>query len=213
MRSTSIMLPGIVLAAGDSSRFKGENKLLLPFRGRPVIYHVVRAALGSRLEPVLLVLGYEWERVLAALGELAREPKLKPIRNELWPSGRAASVRAGIAALPQSAAGALFLQGDMPLMTSELIDLVLEGLIESGAPLCFPVYRGEKGHPVAFSRGLLPELARLEGDTSGLALVQRYWERARKIPLEEGSAQTQFDLDTEEDYARLLELERAARAE
>lgn len=201
------MIPGIVLAAGDSSRFKGGNKLLLPFRGRPVIYHAVRAALGARLEPVILVLGYESERVLAALGDLACAPKLRPVKNELWRSGRASSVRAGLGALPQDAAGALFLQGDMPLMTSELIDLVIEGLIGGNAPLCFPVYRGEKGHPVAFARELLPELARLEGDTSGLALVKRYWERAKKIPLEDGS--TQFDLDTEEDYARLLELEGA----
>ncbi len=200
------MIPGIVLAAGDSSRFEGRNKLLLPFRGRPVIYHVVREALSSQLEPVFLVLGYTGEEVLTALAELGHHPKLRIIRNELWRSGRASSVRAGIAALPEGAPGALFLQGDMPLVTSELIDLVLEGLLKSGALLCFPIYKGEKGHPVAFARELLPELARLEGDTSGLALVKRYWDLAWKIPLEEGS--TQFDLDTPGDYARLLELER-----
>ncbi|MGQ9477128.1 MAG: nucleotidyltransferase family protein [Candidatus Bipolaricaulia bacterium] len=201
-----IMIPGVVLAAGEGSRFKGGNKLLLPFRGEPVIYHVVHEALKSKLDQVILVLGYQDERVLAALGELAQTPKLKAVKNGDWRSGRASSVRVGIAALPGEAQGALFLQGDMPLVTSELIDLVLEGLLKSGAPLCFPVYKGEKGHPVAFARELLPELARLEGDKSGLSVVKSYWDLAYKLPLEDGS--TQFDLDTEEDYARLLELER-----
>ena len=203
------MLPGVVLAAGEGRRFKLGNKLLLPFRGKAVIYHVVREALESELDLVILVLGHESERVLEALEELAEVPKLRAVKNEGWRSGRASSVRAGIAALPGGARGALFLQGDMPLMTSELIDLVAEGLIESNAPLCFPVYRGEKGHPVAFARELLPELARLQGDQSGLPVVKRYWDLAHKLPLEDGL--TQFDLDTEEDYARLLELEREAR--
>lgn len=140
--------------------------------------------------------------MLAALGELDQAPKLKAVKNGDRRSGRASSVRAGIAALPGKAQGALLLQGDMLLVTSELIDLMLEGLLKSGAPPCFPVYQGEKGHPVAFARALLPELARLEGDKSGLSLMKSYWDLAYKLPREDGS--TQFDLDTEEDYARLL---------
>jgi molybdenum cofactor cytidylyltransferase len=198
-------IAGVVLAAGEGARFKEGNKLLLPFRGKPVIYHAVREALRSKLEPLLLVIGHEGERVLAALEGLRHDPKLMVVRNPRWRSGRASSVNAAIERLPEDARGAVFLQGDMPLMTHQVIDRVAEEFAKSGARLCFPLYRGEKGHPVAFSRELLAELHQLRGDRSGLALVKKYWDEALKLPLEDGS--TQFDLDTHEDYLRLLDLE------
>ena len=201
-----MVIAGVILAAGEGSRFKGENKLLLPFRGRAVIYHVTREALRSRLDPVLLVFGHEGAKVVAALADLELDPKLEVIENPAWRSGRASSVKAAIAALPTDARGALFLQGDMPLVTHQLIDSVAAEFARSGARLCFPIYNGEKGHPVAFSRELLPELAELSGDQSGWALVKKHWAEAAKLPLEDGA--TQFDLDTPEAYAQLLELER-----
>lgn len=197
------ILPGVILAAGAGSRFAGGNKLLLPWRDRPLICHALQAALNSRLAPVLLVVGYQGERLLAALESLRDDPKLEVLHNQRWCSGRASSVRLAIGALPTEAHGALFLLGDMPLMSSHLIDLVRENFLRSEARICFPVYQGHKGHPVAFSRELLGELARLRGDRSGWGLAQRYWSEALKIPLQNGA--TQLDVDTEEDYRRLLE--------
>lgn len=199
-------IAGVVLAAGDAARFKRGNKLLLPFRGRSIIYHVVRETLQSRLDPIILVTGYEGERVTAALEDLNLDSRLKVIRNEQWRTGRASSVNAAIANLPSDARGAIFLQGDMPLITTQLIDFVIEEFIKSGARLCFPLHRGEKGHPVAFSRKLLTELSQLSGDQSGLPVIKRHWDEALKLPLTDES--TQLDLDTDEDYLKLLELER-----
>jgi len=215
----SATIPGVILAAGEAKRFqivsklaslqvrkrqKKANKLLLPFRGKPVIYHVLKEMLNSQLEPVLLVLGYESEKVIEAIRELKHHPKLQIIFNEQWASGRASSVKAAIEQLPEDAPGALFLPGDMPLMKHRLIDLVAKTFCES-QKLCFPLFKGEKGHPVAFPKALLAELAELTGDTSGFELVKKHWDEAVKLPLEDES--TQFDLDTLEDYERLLKLE------
>jgi molybdenum cofactor cytidylyltransferase len=200
---------GVVLAAGDGTRFKRGNKLLLPFHGRPVIYHSVREALRSKLEPVILVIGYEGERILTALGDLIHDPKIKVLRNEQWLSGRASSVNTAIEGLSADARGAVFLQGDMPLMTYQLIDFVVGEFTKSEVGVCFPLHEGEKGHPVAFSRELLAELCRLRGDRSGLALVKKHWDEALKLPLEDES--TQYDLDTYEDYLRLLGEEPAVK--
>lgn len=209
---SSVKIPGVILAAGEAKRFqtvskrqKKANKLLLPFRGKPLIYHPLEEMLNSQLEPVLLVVGYEHERVIEALGELKHHPKLQIIFNEQWASGRASSVRAAIEKLPEDAPGALFLPGDMPLMKRSLIDLVASTFQETQR-LCFPLYKGEKGHPVAFPKALLSELASLSGDTSGFELIKKHWGEAVKLPLEDES--TQFDLDAYEDYERLLELER-----
>lgn len=197
-------VPGVILAAGEGSRFEGQNKLLLRFRGKPIIYHVVREALDSTLEPVFLVLGFEGKRTLKAVGELIDREKLAVLFNEDWGLGRASSVNVGIKALPSKAPGVVFLQGDMPLMRRSLIDLVVDKFIETGK-LCFPIHKGKKGHPVAFPRELLPELQKLSGDRSGLSLIQKNMGQAVKLQLEDG--RTQFDLDSDKEYQRLLLME------
>ena len=217
---SSLKVPGVILAAGEAKRFqtvsklaslqvrkcqKRANKLLLPFRGKPVIYHTLNEMLNSQLEPVLLVLGYECERVIEAIGELKHHPKLQIVFNGQWASGRASSVRAAIEQFPEDAPGAVFLPGDMPLMKSSLLDLVANTFRET-QKLCFPLYKSEKGHPVAFPKALLSELAGLSGDVSGFELIKTHWDEAMKLPLDDES--TQFDLDTFDDYEHLLELER-----
>lgn len=145
------------------------------------------------------------EKVLAALRSLSDDRKLEVIRNEHWRSGRASSVNTAIGALPDDARGAVFLQGDMPLMTHHLIDLVVKEFVKSGVRICFLLHKGGKGHPVAFSRELLAELQGLCGDQSGFALARKHWDEALKLPLDDEL--TQFDLDTNKDYLRLLDLE------
>ena len=195
-------LPGVVLAAGQGTRFQGAYKLLLPFRGHAIIYHTVKAMLDSQLSPVLLVVGFEHENVLKALSELGDHSKLQMVHNERWQTGRASSVKVAISRLPKDVPGALFLPGDMPLMTSALIDRVAQRFLQT-SKLCFPVYQGQKGHPTAFPRELLPQFDELEGETSGLTIVQRHWDEAEKIELEASDEFTQLDLDTGADYERL----------
>jgi molybdenum cofactor cytidylyltransferase len=202
----SSTLPGVVLAAGQGTRFSAGYKLLVPLRDHSIIYRTLKAMLDSRLEPVLLVVGFEHENVLKAVDELRDHPKLQIVPNDQWWTGQASSVRAAIEHLPKDAPGVLFLPGDMPLMTSALIDRVAQRCFQSHR-LCFPVYQGQKGHPTAFPSGLFSLLAELEGDGGGLSLAREYWDEAEKVELPMGEEFTQLDLDTEADYAHLMALE------
>jgi molybdenum cofactor cytidylyltransferase len=195
-------IPGVILAAGDSTRFEIGNKLLMPLGGHAVIYHTTRAMLASELEVVFLITGFERTKIIRALEELGRHSKLSVIENPDWPTGRASSVRGAIERLHKDAPGALFLPGDMPLMTSALINRVINQFAELGT-LTFPVLNGEKGHPVAFPRLLWPEVLKLQGETSALSLVKTHWADAQKIPLESGEEVTQWDIDTPEEYEQI----------
>ena len=217
-------IPGIILAAGASHRL-GQNKLLMPFRGHTVLYHALRAALEAPLDPVILVLGYECDRALEALKELRDSPKLRVLTNPHWEHGRAESLKLGLAAVltltpapsplggrgergvrgttPAHAPGAVVLLGDMPLMTPELIARVAEAFLHTHK-LCFPIYRGLPGRPVAIPRTLFGEFEQLSGDASGLPILQKYWERAIKLELAPHEEPTQWDVDTPEDLERML---------
>jgi molybdenum cofactor cytidylyltransferase len=192
-------LPGVVLAAGRGARFSSGHKLIASFHDQTVIYHSVCAMINSMLEPVILVVGFEHERVLEALGELRMHPKLQVMRNERWATGLASSVRTALEHLPGDVPGAVFLPGDMPLITSALIDRVAQRFLETERP-CFPIYQGRKGHPTGIPRALLPELRRLEGDIGALSVVKDHWKAAQLLELSPDEERTQLDLDTEEDY-------------
>jgi molybdenum cofactor cytidylyltransferase len=195
-------IPGIVLAAGASHRF-GQNKLLIPLGGHAVLYHALQAALTAPLDPVILVLGYECDKALQALEELRGSPKLRVLKNSHWAQGRAESLKLGLAAVPAHAPGAVVLLGDMPLVTPALIARVVQAFLRAHT-LCFPIYRGLPGRPVAIPRELFGEFAQLSGDASGLPILQKYWERAIKLELAPDEEPTQWDIDTPEDLERML---------
>jgi len=191
---------GVVLAAGRGARFfaaMGKNKLLVPVEGEPVIRRSVRAMLSaSSVEPVLLVVGYERGRVLEALGDLRDHPKLRVVPNERWGEGLSSSLKAALRALPAQAPGVVVLPGDMPFVTPELIDRVAKRFLETGR-VCFPVHRGQKGHPTAIPRALFPELQKLSGDRGALSIVRSRGD-VETIELSPEEERTQRDLDTAE---------------
>jgi molybdenum cofactor cytidylyltransferase len=195
-------IPGIILAAGASHRF-GQNKLLIPLGGHAVLYHALQAALTAPLDPVILVLGYECDKALQALEELRGSPKLLVLKNSHWAQGRAESLKLGLAAVPAHAPGAVVLLGDMPLVTPALIARVAQAFLRAHT-LCFPIYRGLPGRPVAIPRELFGEFAQLCGDASGLPILQKHWERAIKLELAPDEEPTQWDIDTPEDLERML---------
>ena len=68
----------VVLAAGSSTRM-GENKMLLPLGGETVVRRAVRTAVEAALDPIIVVLGHEPERVRAALAGLPCRTVVNPI--------------------------------------------------------------------------------------------------------------------------------------
>jgi molybdenum cofactor cytidylyltransferase len=200
-----VRVPGLVLAAGRGKRFGTGSKLLADVDGRPVLRHVVEAALASRLDPVIVVLGAGAEAGLQALAGLD-DARLRVVFNPAWASGKASTFEVGLREAPHDAPGVVALLGDMPRVKSWLIDRVLSEFELSGR-LCFPVYRGAegpvKGHPTAYPRELFGEVRQLVGDDTAMAAVRRHWSEAVKIPLED--AATQADIDTAADLELLRE--------
>ena len=67
MTVRTLKIAAIVLAAGRSLRMAPRNKLLELVDGKPVIAHVVNAALRSGAETVIVVTGFEAPRLEEAM--------------------------------------------------------------------------------------------------------------------------------------------------
>lgn len=189
---------GVLLAAGRSRRFGGGlPKQLLPFEGEPLVRRAARTALASGLDGVLAVVGHAAREVEEALDGL----EVRTVLNPDHAKGLASSVRAGLAAVPGEAAGALFLTADQPLLSAEIVDRLLAAFRETGGPIVLPSAEGRRGSPVLFHRSLFGELAAVQGDAGGRQVVSRHPEAVVEVPLE--SATPLEDVDSPEDYRRL----------
>src|SRR3954462_444954 len=108
----------IVLAAGRSTRMGGPNKLLAEIGGKPLVRMAAEQALASRARPVIVVTGHQRDKVEAALQGL----DVRTVHNPNFAEGLSTSVKAGLAAVPEHADGAIVCLGDMPQVGAVLID-------------------------------------------------------------------------------------------
>lgn len=201
---------GVVLAAGRSARM-GRCKQLLPLGGRPVLQYVVEAALASRLDEIILVLGDRAREIERALA-LPTGVRLRVATNPNFGEGQSSSLRLGLRGASPRAAAAAVLLGDQPGVGAELIDRVVAAFWKSGALAARPEYgaagqRRTPGHPVLFSRRLWPELDQLRGDEGARRLLAARPEWLAGVEVE---GEPPVDIDTEDDYRRALEGLRSA---
>jgi len=198
-------LAAIVLAAGRSTRMGGPNKLVAEINGRPLVRIAAQEALASQARPVIVVTGHQRERVEAAVDGL----DVVTVHNPDFADGLSTSLKAGIAAVPADADGAIVCLGDMPQVDAKLIDRLLSAFDpENGAFVVVPTIDGKRGNPVVWSRRFFPELAAIDGDVGARHLIASYPEAVAEVPLTGNAALV--DVDTPDALKAVkAEIERA----
>lgn len=186
---------GIVLAAGLSRRYGTRgSKLLAELGGQPLVRRVVWAALNSRLLKVVVVIGYDGERIRRTLKGL----DVEFAENPAYAEGQSTSVRAGLERVSHSARAALFLPGDQPLVTSRLIDRLIAAWERSRRAIIRPRGRGRPATPVLWDRSLFGELAGMTGDAGGRQLFASHFDELLEVDADD--PRELLDVDTPEDF-------------
>lgn len=194
-----VFVSGVVLAAGAATRM-GRAKQLLEIAGRPLVQYVVDAALASRLDEVVVVLGHEADAVRAAL---APDARVRTVSNPAFVDGQITSLRCGLAAVSPRADAAAVLLGDEPSLGSERIDAMLAAFHAAGARAARPVYPdagGRPGHPVLLAREIFSELEALRGDQGARTLFEERRPGVVEVPF---AGEPPQDVDTPEDLERI----------
>lgn len=192
-------ISAIVLAAGRSARFRDGNKMLADVAGQPMIRRVLEAVAASKVQEILLVTGKDGSRIVAAAGP----GRWRAVSNPEPELGLSSSIRVGLAAVDANAKGVLIVLGDMPGVSSTLIDALI-ATFESRArsAIVYPVSgEGHQGHPVLWPAALFDELKALTGDTGAKALLSKYAHLVITIPVADGAPF--LDIDTVEDLSKL----------
>jgi molybdenum cofactor cytidylyltransferase len=184
-------IAALVLAAGRSRRMAPHNKLLVADKtGKPMIARVVDNVLSSKARPVLVVTGHQADQVQHALGG-------RPVRYVHAPEyaeGLSASLKAGIAAVPEECAAALVCLGDMPLVTGRMIDRLLSAYDpDEGRLIVLPTFRGKQGNPMLWDREFFSEILEISGDSGARFLLGQHLESVAEVEMADDAVLRDFD--------------------
>jgi len=188
------MISLVVLAAGKSTRMN-ENKLLLKIDGETLIEHVMKAAKESSAEEVIVVLGYEAQKIREKLAKLG----CKLAVNENYMKGQSGSVKVGLSAVSSNAEAVMILPADVALIDPESINRVVEEYRESKNRIVIASHQQQSGHPILIDRALFHEVSEIGEETQGLkAVINRHRSEIRYV--EVGTENVLIDIDTREEF-------------
>ena len=168
--------------------------------GKPMVAHIVDAALESSAGPVIVVTGNAETEIRAALADRP----VTFVHNPDYAQGLSTSLRAGLAALPEEADGALVCLGDMPDIRAPHLDRLVAAFDpEEGRTICVPTVAGKRGNPVLWGRDWFAAMMDVKGDTGANHLIGENADAVCELPMPDDAALADIDTQAELEARRI----------
>lgn len=184
----------IVLAAGQSLRFGGTNKLLAKLQNKPLIQHCMEVVTSITPAQIVVVTGHQSEKITPLLDK----ESVQLVNNSHYAEGMGTSIAAGIKALDDDINGAFICLADMPLIKPDDFFQLSQGFEPDGQhDICVPVFDGQNGHPVLFGRRYFSKLSTLKEDKGARLILAKYSDHINHISCP--SKRIRIDIDRPDD--------------
>ncbi len=188
------MLNAIIMASGFSNRM-GANKLLLTYKDKTLIENILDKIVQCGFYDIILVA--QDKKIL----DMGNSRGIKCVYNEKAELGQSESIKLGVVN-SKEAEGYAFFTGDQPLMDIRTIKFLMDCFYEAKDSIIVPISNEKRGTPVIFPNRFKTELLGLKGDTGGKQIIARHIDESKFIEI--NSELLLFDIDTQEDYKKLL---------
>jgi len=153
-------IAGIILAAGASRRFGAPKLLQRMPDGQTLLYYVVDITVKTKLNPIITILGQDWEKQKKEIEKFGVLWAINPD----WNDGISSSLRKGIESLPAKCEACMVILADQPFISPELIDGLIDAYQKKRTDIVYPKIEGQRANPVILDRKTFTALSELRGD-------------------------------------------------
>jgi len=193
------MISSILLAAGESSRMKGENKLIKEIKGIPLINYSIKNILASSVDEIVVVTGYESEKVENIIG---KHKKIKFVYNKDFKNGISSSIKKGLNTISNKAEAFFICLGDMPNVNQNIYNKLIKSRfnynkklrLEHKKEIIIPTFDGKNGNPVLFSKFMKDKIMLIEGDSGAKNIIELNKNKVLNVSFDNEAVILDFDI-------------------
>ena len=182
------MISAILLAAGQSKRMDGENKLTKEIQGVPLIKNSVKNILVSSIDELIIVLGYQKEIIEKLINP---NEKIKFIFNKDFESGMASSIKIGLDNLSEKTEAFFICLGDMPMVNHNIYNQLIKS--KNNKEIIVPNYKGQQGNPVLFNKSMKEKIINISGDVGAKKILELNKDKILNLEINDQGVTKGFD--------------------
>ena len=182
------MISAILLAAGQSERMNGENKLTKKIQGLPLIKHSVKNILFSSIDELIVVLGYQKEIIEKLID---KHEKIKFVFNKNFESGMASSIKTGLKNLSEKTEAFFICLGDMPMVNKKIYNHLIS--YRKKKDIIVPTYNNIQVNPVLFSKSMRPSIMTINGDIGAKKILELNIGKMLKVKIDDVNITRDFN--------------------
>ena len=185
------MISAILLAAGQSKRMNGKNKLIKEIKGIPLLKHSIKNILDSSIDELIIVLGFEKEIIKNLITE---NKKIKFAINKNYESGLSSSIKSGLNHLSDNTKAFFICLGDMPNVSKEIYNQLINASFRNKDKEIFvPYYQERQANPILFSKKMKDEIQKIEGDFGAKKIIADNEKKVFKLSIQDKGVITDFN--------------------
>ena len=187
------MISAILLAAGQSKRMNGENKLIKEIQGIPLIKLSVKNILASSINELIIVFGHQKEIIEKLID---KNEKIKFVLNKNFESGMASSIKTGLNNLSEKTEAFFVCLGDMPMVSHDIYNQLIKS--KDNKEIIVPTYKEQQGNPVLFDISMKKKIMDTTGDVGAKKILEL--NRNKILNVEVGNQSVRKDFNTKDDF-------------
>ena len=184
------MIRAILLAACQSKRLKGENKLTQKFKNKPLINHAINSLIKSKISKIIVVVGHDDRKIKKII---KKNKKIIFILNKKYKSGISSSIKVGLKKISKKNKGFIVVQSDMPFIKSSDINKICNSIKKRKFLIHALKFKNKTGNPIGFDISVMEKFKKIKGDIGAKFMVKRLKKRTNFIKVTSGKVFKDFD--------------------